>query len=168
MRELTVPTVRDPMPAEPLELARLRVVPSWIDYNGHMTEGRYLLACSEVTDAFLQMIGAGMAYVERGRSYYTVETHIMHLDESSAGDLLVGTLQVLAADEKRIHLFVLFSVEGRAVASLEQMLLHVDAREGRAAPADPSVLERLRPIVAAHADLARPRNAGRHVGARRA
>jgi carnitine 3-dehydrogenase len=162
---LTEPTLPDV--GAPLELARLRVVPSWLDYNGHMTEGRYLLACSEVTDVLLRMIGVDLAYVAAGRSYYTVETHIMHLGESKLGDLLTGRLQVLYADEKRLHVFVMFTVEDRKVASLEQMLLHVDAGAGKATPADPAVLERLRPITAAHAALPRPESVGRHVGERR-
>ncbi len=162
MTDLTLPA--GPVPGEPLELARLRIVPSWIDYNGHMTEGRYLLACSEVTDALLRLIGVDQAYVRAGRSYYTVETHLLHLAESHAGDLLTGTLQVLAADEKRIHVFVRFAVGARAVASVEQMLIHVDAKAGRAVQADPSVLARLRPIAEAHAALPRPEAAGRAIG----
>ena len=35
----------------------MTVLPGWIDYNGHMTESRYLFACSETTDAFLQHFG---------------------------------------------------------------------------------------------------------------
>lgn len=165
--ELTVPEPAASDIDAPLELVRLRVVPSWLDYNGHMTEGRYLLACSEVTDVFLRMIGVDAGYVASGYSYYTVETHIMHLGESRVGDLLVGKLQVLAADEKRLHLFVVFAAEGRNVASLEQMLLHVDAKAGRAAPAGPAILARLRPIAAAHAMIPRPESVGRHVGERR-
>jgi carnitine 3-dehydrogenase len=153
-----------PDPSGPLVLARLRVLPSWIDYNGHMTEGRYLLACSEVTDALLRLIGADLAYVAAGRSYYTVETHVIHLGEAKAGDLLTGAVQVLGADDKRLHLFVTLSVDGRPVATLEQMLLHVDMAAGRTAPVDPAVLDRLRPIAAAQAALARPPGAGRRVG----
>jgi carnitine 3-dehydrogenase len=129
-----------------------------------LTEGRYLLACSEVTDALLRLIGADLAYVAAGRSYYTVETHLMHLGEARAGDLLTGAVQVLGADDKRLHLFVTLSVDDWPVATLEQMLLHVDMAAGRTAPADPAVLARLRPLAAAHAALPRPPAAGRHVG----
>jgi carnitine 3-dehydrogenase len=167
LTRLTLPALPDPVPAEPLKLATLRVMPSWIDYNGHMTEGRYLLACTEATDVLLHLIGVDPGYVAAGRSYYTVETHILHLGESRAGDLLTGTLQVLAADEKRLHVFVLFVVEGRPIASLEQMLLHVDAEAGRAVAADRAVLDRLQALAEAHAALPRPRNAGRCVGERR-
>ena len=36
-----------------------------------------------------------MDYVKGGHSYYTAETHIMHLGEAKLGDRLTGTVQVL-------------------------------------------------------------------------
>jgi carnitine 3-dehydrogenase len=163
-------TAPDPTPgtAAPMVMARMQVLPGWIDYNGHMTESRYLFASSETTDAFLRHIGAGMDYVAAGRSYYTAETHIMHLGEAKLGDRLTGSVQVLGADEKRLHVFIRIEREGAAVATLEQMLLHVDMTAGRACPAAPEVLARLKPIAAAHAALPRPPAAGRHVGQRNA
>ena len=159
----------DPVPdtAAPMEMARMTVLPGWIDYNGHMTESRYLFACSETTDAFLRHIGADIAYVGSGFSYYTAETHIMHLAEAKLGDGLVGTIQILAADEKRIHAFIRVLKDGKAVATLEQMYLHVDMKAGKTAPAPQAILDRLMPIATAHATLPRPVAAGRMVGQRR-
>ena len=151
----------------PLVLAQLQVLPGWIGYNGHMTESRYLFAGSETSDAFLRLIGAGMDYVAGGHSYYTAETHIMHLDEARLGDRLTGSLQVLAADEKRLHVFIRIEKDGAPVATLEQMLLHVDMTAGRACPAAPEVLDSLFRIRDAHAALPRPANVGRHVGERK-
>ena len=153
--------------SEPLQMARMTVLPSWIDYNGHMTESRYLFACSETTDAFLRLIGADLDYVAGGHSYYTAETHILHRGEAKAGDALAGSVQVLAADDKRLHVFVTLRRGDDVVATLEQMLLHVDMKAGRACPAAPAVLARLRPIAEAHAALPRPEGAGRHVGQQR-
>ncbi len=48
-------------------LVRLQVLPSWIDYNGHMTESRYLFAGSETSDTLLRLIGADMD-ICRGRA----------------------------------------------------------------------------------------------------
>jgi carnitine 3-dehydrogenase len=160
----------DPTPdtAQPLEMARMTVLPGWIDYNGHMTESRYLFACSETTDAFLRHIGADLAYVAGGHSYYTAETHIMHLGEAKLGDALTGTVQILSADEKRIHSFISILRDGQPVATLEQMYLHVDMKAGKTCPAAPEVLARLMPIAEAHKALPRPAAAGRHVGQRKA
>ena len=163
-------TTPEPTPdtAAPMVMAQMQVLPGWIDYNGHMTESRYLFASSETTDAFLRFIGAGMDYVAAGHSYYTAETHIMHRGEAKLGDRLTGSVQVLGADEKRLHVFVRIEREGEAVATLEQMLLHVDTAAGRTCPAAPEVLARLLPIAEAHAALPRPASAGRHVGQRNA
>ena len=150
--------------SEPLTLARMQVLPSWIDYNGHMTESRYLFAASETSDAFLRLIGADMDYVARGHSYYTAETHIRHLGEAKLGDRLTGSLQVLAADEKRLHVWITIAKEDETVASIEQMLLHVDMAAGRSCPALPEVRAKLDSIAAAHAALPRPEGTGRHVG----
>ncbi|MCA2010495.1 carnitine 3-dehydrogenase [Cereibacter sphaeroides] len=166
-RRVTAP---DPTPetAAPMVLAHMQVLPGWIDYNGHMTESRYLFASSETCDAFLRNIGAGMDYVAGGHSYYTAESHIMHAGEAKLGDRLTGSVQVLGADEKRLHLFIRIERGEELLASIEQMLLHVDMKAGKSCPAKPEVLERLMPIVEAHKALERPATAGRHVGQKRA
>ena len=148
----------------PLKMAEMQVLPGWIDYNGHMTESRYLFCASEVCDAFLRLIGADMDYVAGGHSYYTAETHIRHLDEAKLGERITGTLQVVKADEKRIHTFITLAVGDRAVATVEQMMLHVDMKAGKACPAAPEVLARLSPIATAHAGLPLPEGTGRAVG----
>jgi carnitine 3-dehydrogenase len=158
----------DPVTAAPMEMARMTVLPGWIDYNGHMTESRYLFTASETCDAFLRHIGADIAYVGTGFSYYTAETHIMHLGEAKLGDALTGTVQVLHAEEKRLHIFIRILKDEEAVATLEQMLLHVDMKAGRAAPAPRAILDRLFPIAEAHRALPKPEAVGRHVGQRRA
>lgn len=150
--------------AQPLAMAQMQVLPGWIDYNGHMTESRYLFAASETTDPFLRLIGADLDYVKAGHSYYTAETHILHLGEAKLGDQLTGTLQVLAADEKRLHIFITLLCGDVAVASVEQMCLHVDMASGKTCAAAPQVLDRLMPIAAAHAGLPRPPGAGRFTG----
>jgi carnitine 3-dehydrogenase len=144
----------------------MQVLPSWIDYNGHMTESRYLFAASETSDAFLRFIGADMEYVARGFSYYTAESHIMHKGEAKLGDHLTGTLQVLSADDKRLHIFLAIQKDGVDVATIEQMLLHVDMTAGRAVAAPKAILDRVAPVAAAHAKLPRPQVVGRFTGQR--
>jgi carnitine 3-dehydrogenase len=148
----------------PLQMAELQVLPSWIDYNGHMTESRYLFCASEVADAFLRLIGADMDYVAGGHSYYTAESHILHKGEAKLGDRLTGTLQVIHADAKRLHHFITLTRGETVVATIEQMCLHVDMKAGKTCPALPAVLERLMPIAAAHAGLPRPEGLGRAIG----
>ena len=154
---------------EPLRLYEGRVEPGWLDYNGHMNESRYLQVFSTASDALLALIGADTAYVARGQSFYTAETHIMHLNEMRANTPFHVTTQILGADEKRLHVWqtIFRSTDGTVVATGEHMYLHVDAKAGRAAPMPPEIRTRLDPIVAAHADLPRPDNAGRGIGMKR-
>jgi carnitine 3-dehydrogenase len=149
--------------AAPLRLHETRVAPHWIDYNGHANETLYLRVASEATDALLQQIGIDADYLRNGGSYFTVETHIRHLGEAKAEERLSVATQVVGADDKRLH--VLHRVErgDDVLATVEQMLLHVDTQAGRAAPARPEVIARVRALADAHAELPRARA---EVGAR--
>ncbi len=159
----------------PVDDARLHlhesvVGPDWIDYNGHMTESRYLEVLADTTDAFLLRIGIDPPYVAGGRSYYTVETHIRHLGEARQGERLRVATQLLGYDEKRLHLFhqVQRPADGAVVATGEHMLLHVDRAAGRTAPADGAVLAALAAIAAGQSSLEWPDGAGSRIESRRA
>jgi carnitine 3-dehydrogenase len=137
-----------------------RVLPEWVDYNGHMHESRYLQLFGDATDALLGHLGVD---VEHG-SYFTVETHLSHLREATADERVQVTTRVLDHDEKRLHIFHELRDDDSLLATAEQMLLHVDAGERRAAPAPPEVLERVERIAEAQARLPRPERAGRSIG----
>jgi carnitine 3-dehydrogenase len=144
------------------------VLPEWVDYNGHATESSYLLMTSHAADELLGAIGVDAEYLRSGGGYYTVETHICHLGEAKAGDRLEVTTQVLAADDKRIHIFVRIARadDGTVLATTEQMLLHVDTKAGRATPAAPEILTRVQELTDAHSALPWPEHAGRKIGLR--
>ncbi|OHV18997.1 carnitine 3-dehydrogenase [Rhizobium sp. RMa-01] len=156
-------------PSKPLRLVETKVSPAWVDYNGHMTEHRYLQIFGDTSDALLRLVGVDLAYVEAGHSYYTVESHIRHLGEAKLGQAIHATCQILSIDEKRLHVFHTLhdTATGEALATAEQMLLHVDSEAGKATPAPAAVLGKVRAIAAAHAELALPDGAGRHVGQKR-
>lgn len=144
-----------------------RQVPSsWTDYNGHMNETHYLEASSLATDRFMQMIGADADYIASGRSYFTVESHVCHLNEVHAGDRLTVTTQVLAGAGKRLHLFNRIWRDDVLAATVETMLLHTDLSTRRTSDPDPAVTARLSDWVARHAAMPAPNGAGRSVGQR--
>lgn len=149
---------------KPLPLLATAVQPEWIDYNGHMTEWAYLKLFGDTTDALLALIGAGQAYVAAGHSYYTVETHIRHLGQAKLGDALTVTTQLLGADAKRLHLFhTVLGPDGDAIATAEQMAVHVDAAAGKSCPALPEVAARVAAIAGAQSTLPPPDGVGRHI-----
>jgi acyl-CoA thioester hydrolase len=81
-----------------------------------------------------------------------VETRIRNRREARLGDRLALTLQLLARDAKRLHVFHAMANEatGEVLANAEQVLAHVDMREGRSSPFPPEIAERLDAILGAH------------------
>ena len=155
--------------SNPLRLHRARIPAEWVDYNGHMTESRYLEVMSEGTDAILRYVGVDGDYLAGKGAYFTAESHVSFLDELHAGDMVEVSTQVLAADERRLHLFHRLHRAGaeEAVAESETMLVHVDRKTGRSGPAAPEVVRRVEKLAAAHAALPRPERAGRRIGERK-
>jgi carnitine 3-dehydrogenase len=151
--------------AGPLSLHETQVQPAWVDYNGHAHESAYLRLTGDATDALLRIIGVDGGYLSGGGSYFTVETHVCHLHEMTAGEHVHVTTQVLGADDKRLHVFhrVLRTADGEELATVEQMLLHVDTTAGRAAPAGSEVLARVRALAASHRVLEKPDRVGRRI-----
>ena len=152
----------------PLDTWAGAVLADWIDYNGHMTEHRYLQCFGEATDALLRRIGVDAAYLAGHRSFYTVETHLMHRGEAREGEALAVGTQVLGADGKRLHVFhrLVRATDGMVLASAEQMLLHVDTAAGKSVAAEGAVRDAMDGLAKEHAGLARPEAAGRSVGTR--
>lgn len=152
-----------------LVLWRGRVLGEWIDYNGHMTEHHYLQCFGEATDALLRFIGVDRDYLASGRSFYTVETHLMHREAAKLDAGLSIATQVLAGDAKRLHVVheLRRTEDDVVIATAEQMLLHVDSAAGRATPAEGRVLAAVEALAASHAGVPRPAYCGRSVGASR-
>jgi len=148
----------------PIVTAEHAVPLDWTDYNGHMTESRYLQAFTEASDRLMEIIGADAEYIASGGSFFTVETHIRHLMEVKAGAEMRVETTCLAAEGKKMHLFHEVYSDETLLATGEQMLLHVSLETRRAAPPAPHIAEKLAEIAAAHAALPRPKGVGRAVG----
>ena len=161
-------TQHAPDPSLPLKLAETPVQADWIDYNGHMTDHRYLQVFGLATDGFYRRIGIDDHYRKQGHSAYVVESHLLHIAEVMATDALYVTTQVLAVDPKRFQIFHrMHRVRDDAlVATCEQMYMHVDQTAGRSLPMPPEVLARVKAIHTAQAALPRPAEAGRVIGMR--
>lgn len=155
--------------AGPMRMLELSVLPAWIDYNGHMTEFRYVQVFSDTCDRLLLMIGMDADYVAAGCSYYTAETHTMQIDEIGADERIYSTAQVLMADMKRLHVFYHLHAadDDRVLATSEAMYLHVNRDSGRVCEASPEIVANAKAIADAHAALPRPAATGRYVGQRK-
>ncbi len=135
----------------------------WLDYNGHMTESRYLDAFARATDRFMEIIGCDADYIATGGSYFTAETHIRHLDEAHLGQRIRVTTQCLLGQGKKMHLFHSMYEGDRLLATGEHVLLHVSLETRRPSAPAAHIEARLVDIAAAHAALPRPEGVGRSI-----
>jgi len=152
--------------SKPLRLYETTVRTDWVDYNGHMTESRYLEVLGNATDALLRHVGLDDPYLRGGHSAFTVETHIRYLAEARAGDELAVDTQLLEGGDKRLHVFHVVSNPrtGTVLATGEHLLLHVDTAAKRAAAMEEPLLSRVAALAEAHSSLSAPEGAGRFVG----
>jgi acyl-CoA thioester hydrolase len=143
------------------------VRPEWIDHNGHMNMGYYLVVFDLATDAFLAWAGLDAVHRERHQvTTFCLEAHVTYHREVHSGDPLRFTTLLLGHDAKRIHYIheMRHAREGWLAATNELMSLHVLRATRRGGPMAPAVLERLARIQAAHDALPRPEQAGRRIG----
>lgn len=159
----------EPDASEPLRMLELTVLPGWIDYNGHMTEFRYVQVFSDTCDRFLVMIGMNADYVASVGAWYTAETYATYIDEARVNEPIYSTLQILLFEPKRLHVFYRLhaSDDHRVLATAEAMYLHVNRKSGRVCDARPEMVAAVKKIAEAHSRLPRPEIAGRYVGQRK-
>ncbi|MBV8403563.1 MAG: thioesterase family protein [Gammaproteobacteria bacterium] len=135
----------------PLRVLETHVRPEWIDYNGHMTDSRYLQVFGDASDALLRYAGIDDAYRRSGRALYTAETHIAHRAEARSQERLYVLSRILEVDEKRVRVHHALQRERDAVlvATAELLYLHVNTQHGKVAPMDAEVRARLAAVQAA-------------------
>ncbi len=139
------------------------VRPEWIDYNGHMNVAYYLLAFDQATDPFFEFCGLGETHRrDSGGSTFAVEHHIHYLRELKEGDPIRITSQVLGFDDKRLRFFnaMYHAAEGYLAATLEALSLYIDLQTRRVTAMPQAVRQRLDAVLAAHAALPVPEQAG--------
>ena len=122
--------------AAPLDAYRDVVRPEWIDHNGHMNMGYYLVVFDFATDEFFRWVGLGEAHRKaRGITTFCLEAHVTYHREVRSGDPLRFTTLLLGHDAKRIHYIhaMYHAREGYLASTNELMSLHVDLATRRGA-----------------------------------
>ena len=105
----------------------------------------------------MKLVGADEAYIDSGKSYFTVDSRIRYLNETLAGQRIHVDSQVLEGKGKKYRVFHRMKNEaGEELATGEQLMIHVDLTTRRSSVPDDAVLAKLEAIAAAHADLPRP------------
>ena len=153
--------------AAPFDAYRDVVRPEWIDHNGHMNMGYYVVVFDLATDAFLSWVGLDETHRRtHAVTTFCLEAHVTYHREVRAGDPLRFTSLLLGHDAKRIHYFheMHHAREGYLAATNELMSLHVSEESRRGAPMADAVLTRLAEVQRAHDALPRPPQVGRVIG----
>jgi carnitine 3-dehydrogenase len=165
--------------SRPIRTFECAVPEDWTDFNGHMNEARYLDCFSNGSDSLMQLIGCDENYIKSGKSFFTVETHIQHLDEVRVDDQVFVTTQILKAEGKSLHLYhQLFHENGgqdrdgeqsddRLLATGEQLLLHVDLDTRHTSHPPGEVVDQMRKYQEYHKELPIPDGVGRAIGQKR-
>ena len=144
----------------------LKVLPEWIDYNGHLNVAYYLRLFDLGFDGTYERFGF-LPDVTRDRnaSGFAAELHMTFQRELMVHDEVRVTSQLIGFTEKRINMFqMLYHAEsGELSATCEWMSLYIDLTKRRVAEIPPRLQERLGRVLQAHSKLPRPQEAGRGI-----
>ncbi|MGX9350912.1 carnitine 3-dehydrogenase [Shimia sp. W99] len=151
-------------PAQPVVTVARAVPVDWLDYNGHMTESRYLHAFADATDRLMEIVGCDQEYIATGGSFFTAETHIRHIDEAHLGARIEVRTRVLNAEGKKMHVWHEMYAGERLLATGEHILIHVSLETRRPAPPSDEIAQNLATLAGAQAGLPSPEGVGRYVG----
>jgi acyl-CoA thioester hydrolase len=144
----------------------MQIEPQWIDYNGHLNMAYYNVLFDRGLDELWLLLGIGPDYKKtRENSTFTAECHVRYLREVRLDDPLQVAMYLLAADEKRLHVFeeLRHATEGWLSATSETMSLHVDMTKRKTAPFPPDLRATTDAVARAHAHLPRPEGVGRAI-----
>ncbi len=155
----------------PIRTAIRHVPPEWIDYNGHMNVAYYTMAFDQAADEIFEgVLGSGENLVRDHRmGPMALQTQIHYLGELLEGGAFHCEFQVLDADQKRVHFFMTMinGETGEPAATYESLTMNVDLKARRSAPYPDTAHDRIHRLMAAHADLPHPPQAGNRLGIRR-
>lgn len=141
----------------------------WVDYNGHMNVAYYVLIFDHATDVFLDQVGMDAALRDAtGSSVFVAEAHITYDQEVMQGEQVYITTQLLAFDEKRLHIFHRMhrTADDALAATNELMILQVNLKDRRVGPFREDVRSRIEALADQQSGLPMPEAAGRQIGIR--
>ncbi len=153
-----------------VEVVRGKVLPEWIDLNGHMNVASYVTAFEVAVYALWERFGMPVDYQQTsGITTFAVETHTTYKRELGEGDAYVITAQVLAYDDKRVHSFLRMYDQNNAflAATIEWLGLHVAISDRRVVGWPADVLNGIREFVEMQSGSLAPAEARRQIRLRR-
>ena len=149
---------------------RNRVLPDWIDYNGHMNVAYYLVAFDSGLDTFVDTLGFDEAARNKTRmTTMTLEGHIQYLGELMEGQEYRLHNQLYDYDSKRMHLAQhMYGIADDGTeflsATMEWMSLSVSLETRRSAPFRDEVMDAFAAVWDVQQDWDAPAWISRSIG----
>jgi len=143
-----------------------KVLPEWIDVNGHMNAAYYVFAFDQGLQALWDQLRMTPEYVKISNcSTFAAECHITYQMELKEEAPFLVTSQILAYDEKRIHQFqrMYHADKHYLAATAEWMALHVDLNGRRVTPWPQSILSALQEFTERQGVLPKPPEVGQEI-----
>ena len=148
-----------------LEVARGRVGPETIDYNGHMNVVHYRAAFDAATDGLFAhlRLGPDDYNARTGATLMVVEEHTRYHAELAEGDRYRILARLVGHSAKKLHyLLAMEHLDGGLLAAThEELALHVDLAARRSSPLPADALAAIEALEAAQARLPAPPDLGR-------
>ncbi|KQT51043.1 hypothetical protein ASG43_06335 [Aureimonas sp. Leaf454] len=144
----------------------MRVLPEWIDLNGHLNLAYYHVLFDQAAGEALDALGLKREDVPRTlRSTFVAESHVVYLRELHEGAVVHVDTRIVDFDDKRMHIYQeLHHADGWLAATVEAMVLSIDLSGPRVAAWTPEIRAAIEAAAAAGAALPAPAGIGRRVG----
>lgn len=140
------------------------VLPEWIDHNGHMNAGYYLVAFDDATGPWTAFLGIDPTYRRsRRRSTFSIDCHLTWLRELPEGAPIVIEAELLGFDDKKYHTFMrmLHAEEGYVAATHELLSIHIDLDTRRSTLFPREIHERFEEVLRTQGRIAGSEDVGR-------
>ncbi|MEM6942515.1 MAG: thioesterase family protein [Pseudomonadota bacterium] len=150
----------------PVRLVENSVKAAWVDEFRHLNMAHYLTICDQANWAFWNWVNDPIRLEERaGHEYVIVENHVRYVGELPEGAEFFIDTQLTDLDDKRFILFhrVIDGRDGNLAATNEVKMLGFNLESRGIERWQPAVMERLETVLAAHAPLGRPEEAGQGI-----
>ena len=97
----------DKILSSPYKTRNQKVLPEWIDYNGHMNVAYYTLAFDKALDFFFEdVLGIGPSFVEKNKEGpFALKASYNYFSELLEEEILFVDISIIDFDSKRVHVF---------------------------------------------------------------
>ena len=139
-----------------------RVEQAWLDHNGHMNVGYYVVVFDKGTDGLFEFLGVGeRAMEEHGETIFVLEAHVTYHKELILNQAFYIETRLLGHDHNKLQYihWMYDKATGDLVATNECLCLNVDVNNRRTKRFREESLQRLVAFAERRKDMPLPPDA---------